>query len=723
MNDALILLANHGIEVGADNKLLQDRSVQLYPDGHLHDFGRGGQHYKSAKEFIAERTDLHGAPVQATSRSSGALATKAYDVTNIYNTFKNQYSQLGEPFKSKALHELLPANFWRDGVPDGIGYSFHDNSLTVSVDDDSEVKAVTIRRSLFNGSSVKWKTLGQKTFIATRLTGKDKVYLASGMGEIVLMELMGWDYIGLQSDGMVNHLQNYPDIKQLIILPDNDSSFIDKIPAILQAIQPAEASIYKSEYFDPREAAIALKTREKLQVHIDTNLLPLEIPEPMTLMSIVKEERAVVSVESPVPTEIFRSAMSDHWENNLKQVKADGMDDNWVLLANTMNSIIKANQDGEKSTAYIIPLATGESKTQSSIVYTALLNKTTDVKAMIVVRLNEDAEMDANQINALGGDAVAFNSKSTITIDEASSHKTVIVSHEFFKRNGYANNEKWQTLADDRDLFIIDEALHSVNSITLDKLDLTYLRSTANQLKEKVAVRIIDDYLELIRKLASGEFAVKGFAMTSSADSSMPYDDELLAEVYTQDESGLSQDEIGNLYSRANVRFMNTMSMDRLVVKMKSTPMIEAVSCKSRKLKQHSLESFYRKTDIEKAEGLSAILGTGSFATRKTGSITGVKELMPNGVSFVVLDATAPINAIYSLQSQYKGNLNIVPVKCTRNYKGFEIKTARTATGASSLTQESIQGMLDNIALELEDTDKLFIVTHKSTKPLWTESP
>ena len=142
--EAIELLANHGIEVSRDGTILQDKSCKLYSDGQIHDFGRGGLHYFTAKEFLDARIDLHDAPIQASTASINL--TPKYNLQNIYNSYKQQFKDVDNIFKLKAMHELLPEDYWHK-IPDYIGYSFKDNSLTLSVFNDADVQAVTIRKS------------------------------------------------------------------------------------------------------------------------------------------------------------------------------------------------------------------------------------------------------------------------------------------------------------------------------------------------------------------------------------------------------------------------------------------------------------------------------------------------------------------------------------------------------------------------------------------------
>ena len=427
------------------------------------------------------------------------------------------------------------------------------------------------------------------------------------------------------------------------------------------------------------------------------------VPTVTTEPTMEIKEIAIV----PVSPELYRSTMESHWINNLRQIKADGMDSNWHIFASTMNSIVCDNQDSKRSTAHIIPMATGESKTQGSIVYLSILPA--QVKAMMVVRLNVDALSVEEQINNLGGDAVAYNSTVDVEIADAAKYQVVIVSHEFFKRNGYSNNIKWKTLADDRDLFIIDEALHSVNSVTISRREHEFLNYTAKSLKHQWMMDVIDRNINTIDMLKSEELG--GFSVLAPLDQSTPYREELIDEMFPN-----LNEQQKKLITRENISQANLGMIDEFIQLLKSQPLTNAISCRSRYIKQQHLESFYRKEDITLAEDLKTIVSTGAFATKKRESITGVRELVPGGVSFAVLDATAPVNAIYSLQKKYKGNVHTVPVSRTRNYKGFTIKCGRTSTGKGSLNKDSIHQMCNSISGELVPGDKILFVTHKANK-------
>ena len=119
------------------------------------------------------------------------------------------------------------------------GYSHRDNSLTMCIKDNTGViKAIVIRHSCDkDGNQVKWKTYGSKKYVPYKLhKDEDFVFLYSGMAELILMKLLGFSYVGLQSDSMVKHLpQELKSItkdKVIVLLQDNDDSFKKIVPSL-----------------------------------------------------------------------------------------------------------------------------------------------------------------------------------------------------------------------------------------------------------------------------------------------------------------------------------------------------------------------------------------------------------------------------------------------------------------------------------------------------------
>ena len=413
---------------------------------------------------------------------------------------------------------------------------------------------------------------------------------------------------------------------------------------------------------------------------------------------------------TPIPVEVYVDTMKEHWVKNLKQTVAKGMEDNWTMFADTMNKVIQENLIGGTSTAHIIGMATGESKTQGSIVYTALLNKHTDHRAMIVVNLNEDAFLVAEQINELGGDAIAYNSDAKkLTPEEASTHQTVIISHETFKKHGHRGSKKWETLSKERDLIIIDEALHDVEISIVNEYILDRIRPVADRLKDKEMLHIVNGFRSVLRDDLPTITATGHTKVTSQEPQAISKN--VLEEHLGKEAANsiVDQDEITKQLYAANNKIMADF-----IKKIDNLPEADAVVCKARGIMQTSLEHFYREQTKSSVRKLMTIRTSGSFATKSQGSITAVKELLPGSISFAVMDATSSVNAIYQLQETYRKNTRVVPIKKTRKYNGFIIHTIEMVTGAGSISGDDIHKILD--AVPTVSKDKIFIVTHKKLK-------
>lgn len=130
-----------------------------------------------------------------------------------------QFEKLVNPY----LHNTNVKNL-------SIGWSVKHQSITVSLFDCNELKSHIIRTSTnWNGDTVKWKTYGSKTFTPCKITdSKAPVYLASGIGEYVLFEIMGVDYIAPQCDsctgGITSSMVEAVKGRVVMYLQDNDDS-------------------------------------------------------------------------------------------------------------------------------------------------------------------------------------------------------------------------------------------------------------------------------------------------------------------------------------------------------------------------------------------------------------------------------------------------------------------------------------------------------------------
>lgn len=196
-------------------------------------------------EFKNHRTTF--TPTERTQTGS-----KGYDLVQMDKSFKYALTALEEHRKHKLGNALISWSFW-NSCPDKttsfeyFGYSRKYDSATVHLYNDAgEIQTIAIR----DADGTKWKTFGSKKFIPYSI--KDEViFISSGMAEIIILDLLGLSYIGLQSDGMVQHLP--PELKLLardkfiVVLSDNDETFKKIIPTIKDFFEYSQTIIIDFE--------------------------------------------------------------------------------------------------------------------------------------------------------------------------------------------------------------------------------------------------------------------------------------------------------------------------------------------------------------------------------------------------------------------------------------------------------------------------------------------
>lgn len=149
----------------------------------------------------------------------------------------NPIDLLYELFSKKFLESFECAAF--SLFDKHIGYSKKHKTLSVSLLEDGIVKAIAIRHSFDqDGKLIKWKTYGSKTYITCKIID-DFIFVAVGMAEFILLEMMNVSYVLVQSDSVYRHISKeiiaQVHGKNIIILKENDASF-EKLIVELQQI-------------------------------------------------------------------------------------------------------------------------------------------------------------------------------------------------------------------------------------------------------------------------------------------------------------------------------------------------------------------------------------------------------------------------------------------------------------------------------------------------------
>ena len=155
-------------------------------------------------------------------------------------TISDLMSEIVNPSLDFSEHGQKQENLLSDAQFENVlGYSRKYKSLTMTLTDtNGEIQTIVIRHATDkDGNKVKWKTHGSKKYIPYKIhDDEDFIFLYSGMAELLLVESLGFSYIGLQSDSMVKHLpqelKHLTKDKVIVILQDNDESFKKIVPII-----------------------------------------------------------------------------------------------------------------------------------------------------------------------------------------------------------------------------------------------------------------------------------------------------------------------------------------------------------------------------------------------------------------------------------------------------------------------------------------------------------
>jgi len=184
------------------------------------------------------------------SNSTQQTLNRQYDLTSMHKAFQQEFQRLeniaDEMFENlpkgfidptREACRLIDRDLWRiDGVTIAykyLGFSSKYESLTVSLfDEKEEVKAICIRRATDReGNAIKWKTYGSKRFIPYRIFDEaDRtLFVGYGIAEMLLFELLEYNYMILQSDSIAHNLSSNPYAPQIedryiFALLDNDES-------------------------------------------------------------------------------------------------------------------------------------------------------------------------------------------------------------------------------------------------------------------------------------------------------------------------------------------------------------------------------------------------------------------------------------------------------------------------------------------------------------------
>ena len=194
--------------------------------------------------YIGNNSSPHEEQEKKIQKANYIISVAQQNLRDLWSTDKGKQKVLNK------LYELVPKELWNQ-----------DKHLTqevilryIGVDVKGDIgiclpNTIAIKRP--KNSEMKWQCFGSREHIPFKLKQFDKpIYVAFGMKEILLFELLQLNYLVFQSDSSVKKLdKNIIDILnsyKIIIIPDNDLSCYKASMNFINKISPKNLRIITS---------------------------------------------------------------------------------------------------------------------------------------------------------------------------------------------------------------------------------------------------------------------------------------------------------------------------------------------------------------------------------------------------------------------------------------------------------------------------------------------
>ena len=236
--------------------------------------------------------------------------------------------------------------------------------------------------------------------------------------------------------------------------------------------------------------------------------------------------------------DIIFKGFDSYWSTNLGNCLTTEISKNNRQNIDVFNTVVSNNQSN-KSIKYIIPSATGTGKTQTTSYYIA---KTLDkgFKSLVVVERTESADELQKLISELAvyqSSINSYHSKSTSTatnIVEAVDSQVLIITHSKFNSMLLESNSSnikyeleltpYERLVKDRDLIVIDEAISTIEEISISKDSIYKVVSELKALTTTVSKKDRDLYLNEVKIIETiADDLTRHYDNPSLATDIMPY--------------------------------------------------------------------------------------------------------------------------------------------------------------------------------------------------------
>jgi len=408
----------------------------------------------------------------------------------------------------------------------------------------------------------------------------------------------------------------------------------------------------------------------------------------------------------------------------------------WNMNCKALNNAINDNKQNVVM-KYVVSAPTGSAKTESFITYCSILPD--GYTAIIATNLTDEADKIADKINmeaeqiykemyymaTINGKhyipeysevrAYSYHSKipkdKALDIQEVAKFQIIVTTHSFYK-NHYFGTPEWLVLAEKRDLVIIDEALETMQEISVKDEEIRRAITVFSYLAKQSIFKNNQSY---VNELSLLEYELKALenvpegTVLFSVDNTWSVNGQKIMPVKKTKYQLFS--EILGEYNYENSerskklkKFGRAVDIHKILIGRQDK----------------SNNDILRKELIQTIRNLNLMDKIGQVYTTASGghrSFNRVKDMMFKK-SLVCFDATAEVNDIYKLRSKYYNDLHLIPKHPNvRDYSNVALHTISGPTSKDVIDTQVVATALANVILG----EKTLIITNKKNKALFLQ--
>jgi len=407
----------------------------------------------------------------------------------------------------------------------------------------------------------------------------------------------------------------------------------------------------------------------------------------------------LMSIELPIgPDEFLKRYIKKHTDREL--IVTDKLIDTWAQNCIVFNNVINRK---DEATKFVVSAPTGSAKTENLITYCSMLPS--DVKVLISTNLTAEADRLAQAINKESGEenrAVSYHSKKSLTKKKAEEYQIVVVSHQYYKMNN-RGTDSWETLGNGRDLIVIDEALDTIDEITVFQNDLVL---TLNFLL--IYFKDIKTSSMLYKNIKKFQKDVQEFS--ESLQGTQQYGDDKLIKIPTKEGIVEVAHPLQSYSGYIPIHVALSAEDDEKTDLLESLKIYNLLTTET----DESKDSDFRKRIRNTLKYISALKNQFSYTTAFGGqyAIHKVIDNIPKQ-SLACLDATSDVNILYKLREEHKQDLLLVSsINGVRDYSNVKLHVLGTNTGKGNVSKSFVKACLKGVLFG----EKTLIITQKTNQ-------